>query len=99
MSIRTSTIALLSTTLFASLAIASPTAAPETAGSEGPKMVAEAIHNARVHGVTNLARQPIAGAPGSERAQALSEAIHLKRQHGQVNDAADQRMLRDAVRL
>jgi len=98
MSTRT-TIALLSATLFASAAIASQTAAPETAGTQGPKMVAEAIHNARVHGVTNLAQQPIAGAPGSAQAQAASEAIHLKRQHGQVNDTADQRMLRDAARL
>jgi hypothetical protein len=94
-----STIALLSTTLFASMAFASPAQEPETPGSEGPKMVAEAIHNARVHGISGAAKQPIAQAPGSERAQAASESIHLKMQHGNINDSADQRMLREASRL
>lgn len=94
-----STIALLSATLFASLAFASPAQEPETPGSEGPKMVSEAIHNARVHGISSTANQPIAQAPGSEQAQAVSESVHLKKQHGTINDSADQRMLRDASRL
>ena len=96
---RKSTIILLSTTLFASVGFAATAAEPETPGSEAPKMVAEAIHNARIHGVTAKATQPIAQAAGSEQAQAVSESIHLKRQHGQVNDSADQRMLREASRL
>jgi hypothetical protein len=96
---RKSTIALLSTALFASVGFAADVAEPETPGSAGPKAVAEAIHNARVHGISSLAKQPIAQAPGSEKAQAVSESIHLKKQHGNINDSADQRMLRDASRL
>lgn len=99
MSALKSTIALLSATLFASLAIAAPTQEPETAGSEGPKMAAEAIHQARNHGISNPAKQPIAQAPGSERAQAAAEAIHLQKQHGIFGETADQRMLREASRL
>ena len=94
-----STITLLSITLFASLAFASPAQEPETPGSEGPKLVAEAIHNARVHGTSGAPKQQIAQVPGSEQAQAVSEAIHLKKQHGTVNDSADRRMLKDAARL
>ena len=94
-----STITLLSATLFASLAFALPAQEPETAGSQGPKMVAEAIHNAKVHGINAAAKQPIAETPGHEQAQAVSESIHLKKQHGNINDSADQRMLRDASRL
>ena len=96
---RKSTLALLSASLFASAGIAATAAEPETPGSEGPKLVAEAIHNARPHGLDNRARQPLAGTPGSEQAQAVSEAIHLKKEHGRINDSADQRMLRDASRL
>ncbi|NKE67605.1 hypothetical protein RAMLITH_17420 [Ramlibacter sp. RBP-2] len=95
---RKSTIVLLAATLFASIGIAAPAAEPETPGSEKPKMAAEAIHNARVHGLPDV-QQPIAQAPGSEQAQAVSESIHLKKQHGSVNDSADQRMLKDASRL
>ena len=62
-------------------------------------MVAEAIHNAKVHGLSNTSKQPIAQAAGSPQAQAVSESIHLKKQHGGVNDSADQRMLREASRL
>ena len=94
-----STIALLSATLFASIAFASPAQEPETPGSEGPKMVAEAIHNAKVHGLDAKATHPVAQAPGSEQAQAASEAIHLKKQHGLSGETADQRMLREASRL
>jgi hypothetical protein len=94
-----STITLLSTTLFASLAFASPAQEPETPGSEGPKLVAEAIHNARVHGTSDAPKQLIAQVPGSEQAQAVSEAIHLRKQHGTINDSADRRMLKDAARL
>ena len=93
------TIALLSATLFASLAAAATTPEPETPGSEGPKMVAEAIHNAKVHGVSNVANQPMAQAAGSAQAQAAAEAVHLRKQHGNINDSADQRMLREASRL
>ena len=96
---RKSTIVLLSTTVFASIAFAAPAAEPETPGSEAPKMVAEAIHNAKVHGLDAKATHPVAQAPGSEQAQAASEAIHLKKQHGSINDSADQRMLREASRL
>jgi len=96
---RKSTIVLLSATLFASLAVAGSLQQPETPGSDGPKTVAENIHNARVHGFSGAARQPSAQAPGSERAQAVSESIHLKKQHGNINDSADQRMLREASRL
>jgi hypothetical protein len=100
MFMRKSTITLLSATaLIASGVFAAPAAEPETPGSEGPKTVAEAIHNARVHGTTNVAKQPIAETPGSAQAQAVSESIHLKKQHGNVNDSADQRMLREASRL
>ena len=94
-----STIALLSATLFASIAVASPTQEPETPGSEGPKLVAEAVHKARVHGISNVAMQPIAQAAGSEQAQAAAETIHLKKQHGLSGETADQRMLREASRL
>ena len=94
-----STIAVLSAALFASVAFASPTQEPETPGSEGPKMAAEAIHLARNHGISNLAKQPIAQAPGSEQAQAAAEAIHLQKQHGNFGETADQRMLREASRL
>ena len=94
-----STIALLSTTLFASIAFAGPTQEAETAGSVAPQMVAESIHNAKVHGLSNTAKQPMAQAQGNEKAQAVSEAIHLKKQHGNINDSADQRMLREASRL
>lgn len=93
-----STIALLSATLFASTAFATAQE-PETPGSQGPKMVAETIHNARVHGISNAAKQPLAEMAGSEHAQAVSESIHLKLQHGNINDSADQRMLRDASRF
>jgi len=96
---RHSTIALLSASLIASAASATTAAQPETAGSEGPKRVAEAIHNARTHGLDRQAREPLAGVPGSAQAQAVSEAIHLKKEHGRVNDSADQRMLREASRL
>lgn len=96
---RKSFITLLSATLFASVGFAADVAEPETPGSAGPKAVAESIHNARVHGSTGIAPQPIAQAPGSERAQANSEAVHLQKQHGNINDSADQRMLRDASRL
>jgi hypothetical protein len=99
MSTRKSTIILLSATLFATLSFAADVGKPETPGSEGPKMVAEGIHNARIHGVTRAAQQPIAQAAGSEQAQAVSESIHLKKQHGNINDSADQRMLREASRL
>ena len=95
---RKSTIALLSATLFASAGFAA-TAEPETPGSAGPQAVAEAIHNARDHGLSNLTKQPIEQAAGSEQAQAVSESIHLKKQHGGINDSADQRMLREASRL
>lgn len=94
-----STIAMLSASLLASIAFASPAQEPETPGSEGPKMVAEAIHNARIHGISNAAKQPIAQASGSEQAQSTAETRHLQRQHGVINDSADQRMLRDASRL
>ena len=94
-----STIALLSTTLFASIAIASPAQEPETPGSQGPKMAAEDIHNAKVHGISGAAKQPQAQAQGSEKAQAESEAVHQKKQHGNINKSADDRMLRDASRL
>ncbi|GAB3758858.1 hypothetical protein GCM10028796_05160 [Ramlibacter monticola] len=94
-----STIALLSATLSASLAIASPAQEPETPGTEGPKMAAEAIHNAKEHGISNAAKQPIAQAAGNAKAQAVAEDIHLKKQHGKINDSADQRMLREASRL
>jgi hypothetical protein len=96
---RKSTIALLSATLFASAGFAADVAEPETPGSAAPKAVAEAVHNARVHGIPSLAPQPIAQAAGSEKAQAVSESIHLQKQHGNINDSADQRMLRDASRL
>lgn len=96
---RKSTIALLSASLFASVGFAADVAAPETPGSQGPKMAAEAIHDARVHGLSSTAKQPIAQAPGSEQAQAVSEQIHLQKQHGNINDSADQRMMRDAARL
>lgn len=96
---RKSTIVLLSTALFASVGFAASAAEPETPGSEGPKMVAESIHNAKVHGLDGKATQPIAQAPGSEQSQAVSESIHLKKQHGNINDSADQRMLREASRL
>ncbi|HWI84069.1 hypothetical protein [Ramlibacter sp.] len=95
---RKSTIALLATTVFTSIGFAAPAAQPETPGSEKPKMVAEAIHNARVHGLAS-SQQPIAQAAGSEQAQTVSESIHLKLQHGNVNDSADRRMLEDASRL
>jgi tRNA A37 methylthiotransferase MiaB len=94
-----STITLLSATLFASVAFAAPSQEPETPGSQGPKMVAEAIHNAKVHGLKDAANQPMPETPGHEQAQAVSESIHLKKQHGNINDSADQRMLRDASRL
>jgi hypothetical protein len=96
---RKSTIALLSGILFASVTFAADVAEPETPGSAAPKAAAEAIHNARVHGISNLAAQPIAQAPGSEKAQAVSESIHLQTQHGNINDSADRRMLREASRL
>jgi hypothetical protein len=96
---RKSTIVLLSATLFASVGFAADVAEPETPGSAGPKAVAEAIHNARVHGISSLVSQPLAQAPGSEKAQAVSETIHLQKQHGTINDSADQRMLREASRL
>lgn len=96
---RKTTIALLSASLFASAAFAADVAEPETPGSAASQAVAEAIHNARVHGISSLAPQPIAEAPGSEKAQAVSESIHLKKQHGNINDSADQRMLREASRL
>ena len=98
MSVSKSTIALLSA-LFAAAAFATPAQEPETPGSQGPQMVAEAIHNARIHGISSVAQQPIAQAAGSERSQAVSETIHLKKQHGNINDSADQRMLREASRL
>lgn len=94
-----STIALLSATLFASVSFAADVAEPETPGSLGPKMVAEAIHNDRVHGISSTAVQPIAQAPGSGQAQAASEHIHLQKRHGNINDSADRRMMRDASRL
>ena len=96
---RKSTIVLLSSILFASATFAADVAEPETPGSAGPKAVAEAIHTARVHGISSLAPQPIAQAPGSDAAQAASEAIHLKKQHGATGETADQRMLREASRL
>ena len=94
-----STIALLSATLCASVSFAADVNQPETPGSLGPKMAAEAIHNTRIHGNTSAPRQDVAQAPGSDQAQAVSESIHLKRQHGNVNDSADRRMLKDASRL
>jgi hypothetical protein len=94
-----STITLLSATLFASVAFAAPAQEPETPGSQGPQMVAEALHNAKVHGISGVALQPLAQAAGSEKAQAVSETIHLRKQHGNINDSADQRMLREASRL
>jgi hypothetical protein len=99
MSTLKSTIILLSATVFASVTFAADVAEPETPGSPGPKMIAESIHNAKVHGISFAAPQPIAQAPGSERAQAVAESIHLKLQHGKINDSADQRMLKDASRL
>jgi hypothetical protein len=96
---RKSTIVLLSATLFASIGFAADVAEPETPGSAGPKAVAEAIHNARIHGTSGVAPQPIAQAPGSQEAQAVSESIHLQREHGNINDSADQRTLREASRL
>ena len=96
---RKSTIALLSASLFASATFAADVAEPETPGSAQPKAVAEAVHNARTHGISSLAPQPVAQAPGSETAQAVSEGIHLKKQHGNIGETTDQRMLREASRL
>jgi len=95
---RKTTSILLALSLSGSFALAAQPEA-EMAGSEGPKLVAEAIHLARVHGIDQRARDAVAGAPGSAQAQAVAESIHLGRQHGQVNDSADQRMLREASRL
>lgn len=99
MSTRKSTISLLAGTLLASTSFAALLGEPETPGSEAPKIVAEAIHNARVHGIDARAQQLVAQMPGSEQAQAVSESVHLKKEHGNVNDSADQRMLREASRL
>lgn len=99
MSTRQTLIASLVATLFTGVAFAASTAEPETPGSEAPKAVAEATHMARMHGIDNRAKQPLAEAPGSERAQAAAEARHLPLAHGNINDSADRRMLRDASRL
>lgn len=96
---RKSIITLLSASVFASIGFAADVAAPQTPGSLGPKMKAETIHNARIHGQSSAATQSIAQAPGSEQAQAVAEQLHLQTQHGNVNDSADQRMMRDAARL
>lgn len=96
---RNTTILLLSTTLFASVAFASNVAEPETPGSAGPQAVAEAIHNARMHGNLGLPVQPVAQAPGSVQPQAVSEDIHRRRLHGSINDSADQRTLKEGNRF
>jgi hypothetical protein len=72
---RKSTIVLLSATLLASVGFAADVAEPETPGSAGPKAVAEAIHNARIHGTSSVAPQLIAQAPGSRKAQAVPRAF------------------------
>lgn len=100
MSIRKNTSILVSALLSAGIAAAATNLPePETPGSAGPQAVAEAIHNARLHGIEATARQPAAQAPGSEQAQSVAESRHLPKLHGQVNDAADRRMLKEASRL
>jgi hypothetical protein len=85
--------------LFATSALAG--GAPQeaqAAGSDVPKLRAEAIHLARQHGLPD-AKQPEAQRAGHIRSQMLAEEIHLKKQHGSLNLSADERMLRDAARL
>lgn len=80
-------------------ASASPAVEAQTPGSYGPKAKAEAIHNARQHGINIDSAFVEAERPGSALPQQRAEETHLKKQHGGINDSADQRMLKDASRL
>ncbi|MDP3761654.1 MAG: hypothetical protein Q8R01_14185 [Ramlibacter sp.] len=98
MSVRTLSLSLA----LAALAITGAAAATPEAqvpGSDAPKAVAEARHNAKVHGIDMAAKQPAAQAAGSPSAQAKAEAEHLAKSHGRINDAADRYTLATALKL
>jgi hypothetical protein len=85
-------IATLSAALFATVTYAGNIPQPQTPGSPQAEAAAEAIHNARQHGIDNSAKQPQAQMAGSAKAEAVAEATHLKKTHGQINNSADQRL-------